>query len=71
MTADRPICSEVYWPEWSSRGMRSVRCEHPAKVEAFKRTPPSGGRWAPVCGVHARMYKRRRPLGGGEEARDG
>jgi hypothetical protein len=55
------ICTERYYPMWSSRGIRAVKCERPAKRLAFGR-PFAAAEWVPVCGIHARMYEQTRPL---------
>jgi hypothetical protein len=55
------ICTEYYYPSWSARGIRGVKCRNPAKRLAlvFERTETH---WEPVCGVHARRYEQTRPL---------
>ena len=50
-------CTEVYYPEWSSRGMRAVRCTRPAKATLIV----PGGTHRRVCGIHRNRY---RDLGG-------
>lgn len=54
-------CSETYYPEWSSRGLRGVKCNRPAKLMAL-RHPFANPEWAPVCGIHARLYEKTRPI---------
>lgn len=49
-------CSETFYPEWSSRGMRAVRCTRPAKATLIE----PGGTTRRVCGVHRRVYLRLR-----------
>lgn len=44
-------CTEHYYPRWSSRGMRSVRCTRPAKATLINKIANEHRR---VCGVHAR-----------------
>ena len=56
------ICAETYYPRWSSRGIRGVKCERPAKVEAYRRPFSKEPQWEPVCGIHARRYEKTRPL---------
>ena len=45
-------CTERYYPEWSSRGMRAVRCTRPAKATLVE----PDGTHRRVCGVHRRVY---------------
>lgn len=47
-------CSETYYPQWSSRGIRGVKCERPAKKMLWSRMSNTT---RPVCGVHARKYR--------------
>jgi len=56
-------CSEVYYPRWSSRGIRGVKCERPAKLEGRINPYAAIAVWRPKCGIHARMYETR-PLHG-------
>jgi len=48
-------CGVHYYPSWSSRGVRSVQCEHPAKFTIID--PPQ---WSAevVCGTHAKVVER-------------
>lgn len=48
-------CGVDYYPAWSSRGMRKVRCQHKAKYTVID--PPHWSA-AHVCGVHARVAER-------------
>lgn len=45
-------CTQIYWPEWNSRGIRPVRCTRPARWVV---TTPYGTA-ADTCGIHARGY---------------
>jgi len=47
-------CTERYYPQWSSRGMRSVRCTRPAKA-TFIRDYPDVRR---LCRIHGKVYAR-------------
>ena len=47
-------CTELYYPEWSSRGMRAVRCTRHAKRTLLE---PNGERRR-VCATHANRYSR-------------
>lgn len=49
-------CTERYYPEWSSRGMRAVRCTRPAKATLVE----PNGLSRRICGVHVRRYERLR-----------
>ena len=40
-------CTEEYYPRWSSRGMRAVRCTRPAKGTVLGQRK---------CGVHLKRY---------------
>ena len=46
-------CTEVFYPQWSSRGMRAVRCTRPAKRTLYS---INGDPRRRICGVHARRY---------------
>lgn len=46
-------CTESYYPRWSARGMRSVRCTRPAKATLFN---PAANLRRRVCGVHLRRH---------------
>lgn len=46
-------CTEMFYPSWSSRGMRAVRCTRPAKGTAVERS----GKLR-VCGIHAKRHDR-------------
>lgn len=64
-TYDRPVespnrlvdvadpCTEMFYPRWSSCGMRAVRCTRPAKKTLYYMYDESHRR---VCGTHARRY---------------
>ena len=56
------ICTETYYPRWSSGGIRSVKCTHPAKCLALANRRLATAQWEPVCGVHARLYVHTKPL---------
>lgn len=47
------ICEETYYPMWSSRGIRGVRCKHPAKFI----TIDHDAKVLHLCGIHARRYR--------------
>ena len=47
-------CTERYYPQWSSRAMRSVRCTRPAKATFDDHN--KGKRR--VCGIHAKRLGR-------------
>lgn len=47
-------CTEEYYPSWSSRGMRAVRCTRPAKATL---TSPLGLVGRRVCKIHANRYR--------------
>ena len=47
-------CTERYYPQWSSRGMRSVRCTRPA-VATFDDQNKGERR---VCRIHAKRLGR-------------
>jgi hypothetical protein len=48
------LCEVTYYPYWSSKGMRGVKCGRPAKFTV--QDPPS---WSAeyVCGTHARVLR--------------
>ena len=46
-------CTEEFYPQWSSRGMRAVRCTRHAKATLYSR---SNNTYRRVCGVHMRRY---------------
>lgn len=48
-------CRERYYPPWSSRGMRAVDCQHPAK---WLMGGMLSGRTVPLCGTHKNRYAR-------------
>lgn len=50
-------CEELYYPSWSSRGMRAVRCTRPARATVQFRD----GDRRRVCGVHVGGYLRMGP----------
>jgi hypothetical protein len=47
-------CTEEFYPEWNSRGMRAARCTRPAKATL---TEPNGTERR-VCGIHRNRYAR-------------
>ena len=44
-------CTEIYYPDWSSRGIRAVRCTRPAKFVVSQSRIDQ-------CGVHAKRYRK-------------
>ena len=50
-------CTEIYYPDWSSRGIRAVRCTRPAKGTLEGRTM-QGEEPRRVCGIHAKSWQR-------------
>jgi hypothetical protein len=51
-------CTEVYWPEWSSRGMRPVRCSRHAKATIVSPPVFRVREERRVCGIHAASHRR-------------
>jgi hypothetical protein len=43
----------MFYPQWSVRGMRVVRCTRPAKATLYSKLEGTHRR---VCGIHTRRY---------------
>jgi hypothetical protein len=54
-------CAEIYFPPRNPRLTQGIRCARPAKCLALH-YPFAAASWDPVCGIHARLYERTKPL---------
>lgn len=59
-------CQERYYPEWSSRGIRSVACENKARWKMYEPRLENGRKTGLfdvkfLCGVHKRKYNKNFP----------